>query len=197
MKHTHLLIFLLLICINNGIAQANDTAALRLNNYRDKVFSVFNRCNSLDKEITIAIKAKNSNDIESGRLALLQCSIDGMKQLDIMENFDGDPALKFSCRDVLKFYKQLSESDLPQIRDFFIVEENFFKIKKEFEKRKIKKHSQSEIITYNSEANKYNQAITRYMQMSGFIEGARKLTLYNWNASVKIFMDSHKLYFLK
>ena len=192
MKHTHLLIFLLLICFNNGIAQANDTAMLRLNNYREKVFSVFNRCNSLDEKITIAIKAKNINDTESGRLALLQCTVDGMKQLDTMENFNGDPALKFSCRDVLKFYKQLAESDLPQIRDFFIVEENFFKIKKEFEKRKIKKHSQSEIIIYNSEANKYNQAITRYTQMSGFIEGARKLTLYNWNASVKIFMDSHK-----
>ena len=102
-----------------------------------------------------------------------------MKQLDVMENFDGDPALKFSCRDVLKFYKQLAEFDLPQVRDFFIVEENFLNIKKEFEKKKAKKHSPSEIYAYNNEIKKYNEAVTRYTQLSSFIASSRKLTLYN------------------
>lgn len=115
-----------------------------------------------------------------------------MKELDKMENFNGDPALKFSCREVLKFYKQLAESDLPQIRDFFIVEQNFLKIKKEFKKIPVKKHSLSEIYAYNNNIKKYNEAITRYTQLSSFIAGARKQTLYNWKASEKIFTDTHR-----
>ena len=145
----------------------------------------------LDNQVINAIEVKNAGDIESGRKALLQCAIAGMKGLDTMKNFDDDPSLKYSCRDVLKFYKQLAESDLTQVRDFFIIEENLFKIKAQFEKKKVKKHSQQEIYAYNNDIKKYNEAVTRYTQLSTFIAGSRKLTLYNWNASVKIFIDAH------
>ncbi len=189
MKHKHISIIVLLLSFHICFAQANDT---RLNAYRDKIFAVFNKCNSQDDEITKAIKAKNSKDIESGRIALLQCATGGLKQLNTMESFNGDPALKYSCRDVLKFYKQLAESDLPQVRDFFITEENFLRIKNEFEKKKAKKHSQQEIYAYNNEIKKYNNALMHYTQLTTFIVSSRKLTLYNWNASLNIFMDTHK-----
>lgn len=191
MKLKSFLAIVILFTFYNCVAQATDTPSAGLNNYRDKVFAVFKKCNSQDDEITKAIKVKKVNDIEAARTALLQCTIEGMKKLDAMENFDGDPALKYSCRDVLKFYKQLTESDLTQVRDFFIVEENFVKLKNEFEKKKTKKHSQAEIHTYNTEIKKYNEALLRYTQLNSFITSSRKLTLYNWNASVKIFMDAH------
>jgi hypothetical protein len=185
-------LILLLFFFHNSFSQINNSAVDRLNNYRDKVFAVFNKCNSQDEKINNAIKAKNINNIESGRNVLLQYAVEGMKELNAMENFDDDPSLKYSCRDVLKFYKQLAESDLTQVRDFFIVEENFLKIKNEFEKKPAKRHSQAEISAYNSEIKKYNAAGIRYAQINSFIAASRKQTLYNWNASVKIFMDSHK-----
>ncbi len=125
MKHNLFLIAVFLFSFCNCISQVNDTSATRLNNYRDKVFSVFIKCNSQDDEITKAIKTKKVNDIEAGRIALLQCADDGMKQLNTIPDFNKDPALKFSCRDVLKFYQQLAEWDIPQLRNFFILEEKF------------------------------------------------------------------------
>ncbi len=186
-----LLIIVLLFSFNNCFAQVNDTAAVRLNNYRDKVFAVFNKCRAQDEEITKAITAKKESDIEPGRIALLQCATNGMKQLDTIESFDGDPALKFSCRDVLKFYKQIAEFDLPNVRDFFMMEQNFFRAKKEFEKKPAKKHSESEILGYNNYVKKYNPELIKYSQLNNFITNSRKLTLYNWYASVKLFMDAH------
>ena len=198
MKNKLLLIIVLFFSYYNCFAKVNvqkdsygDTAAVRLNNYRDKVFTVFNKCRLQDDEITEAVKAKKANDIEQGRTALLQCAIAGMKQLDSIKSFDGDPALKFSCRDVLNFYKQFAESDLPKVKDFFVLEENFFTIKKEFEKKSARKHSAAEILAYNNEVKKYNAALLQYSQLNNFITNSRKLTLYNWYASVKIFMDSH------
>ena len=186
-----LLIIVLLFSFNNAIGQVNDTAAIRLNNYRDKVFAVFNKCRAQDEEITKDITAKKVNEIEPGRIALLQCATDGMKQLDSIESFDGDPALKFSCRDVLKFYKQLAESDLPNVRDFFMREEIFFTVKKAFQEKPAKKHSESEILAYNNEVKKYNPELIKYLQLNNFITNSRKLTLYNWYSTVKIFMDAH------
>ena len=155
------------------------------------MIAVFNKCLEQDEEITKAITAKKVNDIEPGRIALLQCATSGRKQLDSIESFDGDPALKFSCRDVLKFYKQLAESDLPNVIDFFMSEEIFFTAKKKFEKKPAKKHSESEILAYNNEVKKYNPELIKYSQLNNFIANSRKLTLYNWYSSVKIFMDAH------
>ncbi len=186
-----LILFILLFALHNCFAQVNDTAATRLNNYRDKVFAVFNKCRAQDEEITKATNAKKANEIESGRTALLQCATQGMKQLDSIESFDGDPALKFSCRDVLKFYQQLSESDLPNVTEFIMLEEKFFTIKKEFEKKKASKHSEAEILSYNNEVKKYNSPLMHYVQLKNFITNSRKLTLYNWYSSVKIFMETH------
>ena len=190
MKHK-LFLLVLLFSSCNCFAQVNDTAAARLNNYRDKIFAVFNKCRSHDDEITNAIKIKNTNDIELGRTALLQCAIEGIRELDSIKDFDGDPALKFSCRDVLKFYKQIAESDLPKVKEFFMLEEKFFSVKKEFEKKPARRHSAAEILAYNNEVKKYNPALMQYKQLNNFITNSRKLTLYNWHASVKIFMDAH------
>ena len=188
-----LLLSVLLFSFYNCFAQARDTAAIRLNNYRDKIFTVFNKCNSHDDKIINAIKAKDANNIEVARIALLQCATEGTRQLAAMEDFDGDPSLKYACRDVLKFYKQLAESDIPQVRDFFIIEENFIKIQKEFKKKKVKKYSQPEISMYNNEVKKYNEALKHHTQLGNFITSSRKMTLYNWNTTLKIFMDSHSV----
>lgn len=183
-------LFLLVILFSFHNCFAADTT--ELNHYRDRVLKVFNQSTLLDSQFVDAVKTKNPEDIERSRIRLLDFATSGIKQLDSIANFEDDASLKFSCRDVLKFYKQMAESDIPQVRDFFTVEQNFLRIKKEFDKKPVKKRSQEEITAYNSEANKYNQAVTRYMQITAFIEAARKHTLYNWNASEKIFMDAHK-----
>lgn len=190
MKHK-LSFFFLLFSFHYCLGQSIDTAAARLNNYRDKIFTVFNTCNSHDEKIINEIRNKDANNIETARIVLLECAKEGTKQLAAIEDFDGDPSLKYACRDVLKFYIQLAESDIPQVRDFFVLEENFLKIQKEFKKKKAKKYSQEEISTYNSEVKKYNEALKRHTQLGNFITGSRKMTLYNWNATQKIFMDTH------
>jgi hypothetical protein len=193
MRYKTFSICLFFFSFHSAIAQKNDTVnAAGLNNYLNKVLVVFNRCKTKDDEIARLIKTKNAIAIESVRKELLQCSMEGLKELDAMENFDTDPSLKYSCRDVLKFYKQLAESDITQVRDIFIVEENYQRLKQDFEKRPVKKHSSAEIYNYNTEIKRYNEAEIRYAQLSGFIERSRKLTLYNWNASIKIFADAHK-----
>ena len=186
MKQTSfILIYLFSVC--NCLAA--DTTGLT--SYRNRVLMVYNKIIQFDENVKAAIKAKNPVYIDNARVQLLQYANEGMKELDAIPNFEDDASLKFSCKDVLKFYKQFAEIDIPEIRDFFILEENFLKRKMEFEKKPVKKHSQPEIYEYNSHANKYNKALGRHTQLLIFIEGARKLTLTNWAASEKIFIKSH------
>jgi len=190
MKSKYLIVILFLFSCYSGLSQNKDITA-SLNSYKDKVLLLFYKCSSLDNEITKAIAVKNTTDIESGRVALLQCATTGIKELNAIESFNGDPSLKFSCRDALKFYQQLAESDIPVVRDFFIQEESFLKEKKLFERKPLKKYSQAQITEFNARIKKYNAGVTQYTLFTDFINKSRKQILYNWNASVKLFTDEH------
>jgi hypothetical protein len=112
-----------------------------------------------------------------------------MKALDGMKNYEGDPSLKFSCKETLGFYKKIAEYEIPRLTEFFLIEENFSKMKKDYERTS--KHSKSEIFAYNSEVKNYNAAVTRYNQVNNFLLNNRRLVLSNWNATQKIFADNH------
>lgn len=185
MRYTFFLIAI--FCISNCFAA--DTTGL--SSYTNKVINIFNNCSRLDDQVQGAIKAKDPQAIDNARLQLLNYTAAANKELKAIGSFQQDASLNFTCRDVLKFYTQLAESDLIQIRDFFIVEQNFSSIKNTFKQVPVRKRTAQEIIAYNSEVKKYNDALTRYNQLSDFIARSRKLTLYNWNTSLKLFIDTH------
>ena len=167
--------------------------AARLNHYVNEVFLLFYKCNWEDKEINKAIEAKKVNEIEQGRSALLQYAVIGMKVLETMKNYDGDPSLKYSCRETLNFYKQIAQGEIPQLTEFYITEENYNKIKKDFEASA--KHTKAEIFAYNAEIKNYNTAVTRYNQVNNFILANRRLVLNNYNSTEKLFLDTHMPHF--
>lgn len=167
--------------------------AARLNKYRNEVFLLFFKCNWEDNEINKAIEAKKVNDIEQGRNALLQYAVTGIKALEGMKNFEGDPSLKYSCKESLNFYKQLAENEIPQLTEFFITEENFNKIKKDFDASA--KHSKAEVFAYNNEVKNYNAAVTRFNQVNNFILNNRRLVVANYNSTEKLFADTHMPHF--
>jgi hypothetical protein len=183
------ILFVLATLISFNSASAGDTT--KLNEYHNRVLKIYNQCMHLDLHVTEAIKTKNPQDIEAARSQLLDYYEVGIKSLDSIGNFEDDASLKFSMRDVLLFYKQLSETDLPQVRDYYVRELYFLSVKKEFDKKKIKKHTEQEILAFNSEAKKYNEALAHFTQLTSFMDNARKQTLYNWNASEQIFLRSH------
>lgn len=186
-------LYLILVIFSGSHSFAQtDTAAARLNNYRIRVYEVVNKCSVQDELVSKAIKTKNPVQIESARTALLQYATEGMKKLEQTESYNGDASLKFTAREAVKFYQRLAEYDLPQVRDFFILEEKFLTTKKEFKNKRSKRMPEAEIYAYNNEIKKYNEAVTRYTQLNNFIAANRKLTLYNWNTSEKIFTKNHK-----
>ena len=165
------------------------TQAARLNKYRNEVFLIFYKCNWEDIQISKAIEAKKVNDIEQRRLALLQYAVNGLKQLERMKNYEGDPSLKHACKEVLEFYMKIAQYDIPQLAEFYIAEENFNKRKKDFEKTL--KHTKEQVYSYNTEVKNHNAAVTRYHRVNNFITNNRRLILSNWNARQKIFADTH------
>lgn len=162
--------------------------AARLNHYRNQVFLVFYKCNWHCNEITKAVIAKKLNDVEQGRNALTQFATEGMKQLGVIGSFEGDATLIYYCNETLKFYKNLAETQIPQITNFLLAEENYNKIKKAYQN---KRHTNEEKDEFKKEYDKFKAAITNYNQVNDLAIANRKMVLQNWSRAVGIFADKH------
>jgi hypothetical protein len=164
------------------------TASL-LNNYRDKIYLIFFKCNWEDGEMTKAMNNKKVKDIEQARSSLVRYATEGLSALDTLKTFQGDPSLANACRQSLEFYKKMAENDVPKLTDFFLKQEDFEKIKKSMEAKS--EHTKQDVDSYNKSVKDINTATNNFNQVNNNTNNNRKQVIDNWNAAEKSFADDH------
>jgi hypothetical protein len=167
----------------------------KLNDYTDVVYLIFFKCNWQDNEMVTAMNNKKVNDVEQSRSSLLRFADEGLKTLDTMKAFNGDPTLVNACREVLKFYKKMAEKDVPKLTDFYLKEENFTKAKKSFESKPASSRTQTDVDTFNKGVKEYNDAVNAFNQTNNNINKERSQALNNWEAAQKKFADTNMPYY--
>jgi exonuclease VII small subunit len=169
----------------------------KLNEYTNDVFLIFLKCNWQDKEMTKAMNNKKLNDVEQARNALLSYANEGLKALDTLKVFNGDPSLANACKEVLKYYKKMAETDMPKLTEFFLKEENFTKMKKSFEAKSAGNRTKEEVDAYNKAVNEYNNGINAFNQVNNKVNKERTQILNTYDAAEKKFNDTHMPYYRK
>lgn len=167
----------------------------KLNDYIDALFMIFFKCNWQDKEMVTAMNNKKVNDVEQSRSALLRYAIEGLKGVDTLKVFNGDPSLANACRDVLKYYKNMAENDVPRLTDFYLKEENFNKTKKSFEAKSSSSRTKEDVDAYNKAVKEINDAVNTFNQINNSVNKERTQMLNNWEAAEKKFADTHMPYY--
>jgi hypothetical protein len=169
--------------------------AAKLNQYTNDVFLVFFKSNWQDGMMTEAMNNKKVNDIEQARSALASYSNEGLKALDTLKMFNGDPTLANACRDVLKFYKDMSENEVPKLTDFYLKQENFEKIKKSFDAKPASSRTKEDVDAYNKAVNEMNNAVGTFNKINNGINTRRTTVLNGWQNADKKFSDTHMPYY--
>lgn len=169
--------------------------AAKLNQYTNDVFLVFFKSNWQDGTMTEAMNNKKVNDIEQARSALASYSNEGLKALDTLKMFNGDPTLANACRDVLKFYKDMSENEVPKLTDFYLKQENFEKIKKSFDAKSASSRTKEDVDAYNKAVNEMNNAVGTFNKINNGINTRRTAVLNGWQNADKKFSDTHMPYY--
>lgn len=167
----------------------------KLNDYSNELFLIFFKCNWQDKEMTTAMNNKKVNDVEQARNALLRYANEGLKGVDTLKSFNNDPSLANACRDVLKYYKKMAETDMPKLTDFYLKEENFNKAKKNFDSKPDGSRSQADIDAYNKAVKEYNESINSFNKTNNAINKERNEVMNTWEAAQKKFQDANMPYY--
>ncbi len=167
-----------------------ETAA-KLNHYQNEVYLLFFKCNWEDGEMMKAINVKKLNDAEQARSSLVRYADEGLKALNTLKSFDGDPSLAVSCKQALQFYKKMAEKDIPKMTDYYLKQENFDKIKKAMDARPASGRTKADIDTYNKQVNDMNAAVNSYNASNTQVNAGKTQMLNDWQKTEKDFADAH------
>lgn len=169
--------------------------ASKVNRYSHDVFLLFFKSNWQDGKVVEAMNNKKVNDVEQARSALLRYSEEGLKGLDTLKTFNGDPSLAAACRQVLQFYKKSAEKDIPKLTEFYLKEENFAKMKKTFEGKPASSRTKEDVDAYNKAVNDINNSVNEFNQLNNQLNKNRTLLLNSWQEAEKKFSDTHMPYY--
>jgi hypothetical protein len=166
-----------------------ETAGL-LDKHINTVYIAFFKCNWEDNQMVKAMNDKKLNDMEQARNALSSYAVEGLKGLDTVKPFEGDASLIAACRKALKFYQQTADKDVPKLTDFYVKQEEFDKIKKNFDS-KGSGRTKDDVDAYNKAVNDLNTSVKSFNQTNNQVNAGRTQAVNDWTSTEKSFADQH------
>ncbi|HXB09485.1 MAG TPA: hypothetical protein VNW04_20305 [Puia sp.] len=162
----------------------------KLNKHINAVYLCFFKCNWEDNQLVKAMNDKKVNDMEQARSALSSYVAEGLKGLDTIKPFEGDPSMIVSCRRALQFYQQEAEKEVPKLTDFYVKQEEFDKQKKAMES-KGNSRTKEDVDAYNKAVKDINSAVNSFNQTNQKVNTSRATAVNDFNETQRKFADDH------
>jgi hypothetical protein len=158
--------------------------------YYNGLYLVFFKCYKQEAYFMDAMQKGDVNSMEQNKDALLTLSVNGQKNLESVQAFQGDLSLKTACMNFLTFYQLEAKDKIPKIIDFFLKQENFEKIKKSFEANK-NSQTKENIEAYNKSVVDYNKSGKSFNTVTQELNTRRNNQINAWNNTIQSFFVRH------
>ncbi len=158
--------------------------------HHDEVYLIFFKCYKQEMYLMDAINQKKINGIEQNINSLQNFAEQGLEKLKAMDGYNNDASLIIACRAMLNFYKDEAAKG-SAMTDFFLKEENFAKIKKQFDATPSSRRTQKDIDQYNNGVKDMNDAANAFNATNNELNKQRTRGLNDWNKAVKSYMDTY------
>lgn len=175
---------------NTSELEAKMKIASAVMNHYDDVYLIFFKCYKQEAYLMEAIEQKNTNSIEQNMNSLQNFAEAGLEKLKTLDPYTGDGSLISACRNMLNFYKEETKKTAA-ISDFILKQENFIKIKKQFDSKPAGKRTQQDIDEFNKAVKEANEGINDYNKTNNDLNKKRSTHLDNWNNTVKRYLDTY------
>lgn len=154
------------------------------------VYLVFFKCHKQEAYLIDAINKKNLVSIEQSLNSLGKFAEDGRNKLEKMTGYKADNSLIAAGIRMMDHYKAESERGA-SITDFFLKQEGFEKIKKQFDSKPANKRTQEDIDKFNKGVEEVNAVLNNFNATMSDINKKSNAALNDWNKTYSKYMDEH------
>lgn len=181
---------------NIDLVESEDATSLKMKQagevmkHADEVYLVFFKCNKQEAYLFDAMNKKNLVSIEQNISSLQKFAEQGLDKLKGLKGYNNDGSLIEACRELMDFYKMETEKS-SGISDYFLKEEDFKKLKKQFDALPQSRRTQQDIDKYNKAVNELNESMDHFNKTNKDLDKKRNTLVNNWDKVYKKYMDQH------
>ncbi len=154
------------------------------------VYLIFFKSYKQEAYLMDAISKKNLVSIEQNINSLQKFTDQGLEKLNGLTGYNNDASLIAAGRKALEFYK-LEATQGAAMTDYFLKEENFNKLKKQFELKPSNKRTQQDVDAYNNSVKDINNALKSFNSINADLNKQRTAALNDWNKTYNKYMDEY------
>jgi vacuolar-type H+-ATPase subunit I/STV1 len=158
--------------------------------HADEVYLIFFKCNKQEAYLIEAMNRKNLVGIEQNNSSLQRFAEEGLEKLKKIKGYNNDASLVAACTELMNFYK-MEAGKGSSISDYFLKEENFTKMKKQFDAKSGSRRTQQDVDQFNKEVNDLNDAMKDFNKTNNDMNKARTSAINNWEKAYKNYMDDY------
>jgi len=152
--------------------------------YQNELFLIFFKSQLQEVNFLSAQKSGDINAMEQAKNALGKYAKEGINDLSKFVQFKNDPSLYNSTKDILSFYQQEAENNMPTLIDFYLTQENYMKLKNNIEKMSVTNRT-------NEDIDKYNKAVDNFNKINTDLNQKRNELINAWNKTSQSFLNRH------
>ena len=175
---------------NESELEAKSKVAHLVLEHCNQLYLIFFKCYKQEAYLMDAVDKKNIVAIEQNINSLEKFSNEGLGKLQKMKGYNNDGSLIVACRNLMNYYKAEAKKS-PVITEFFLKEEEFNKIKKQFDAKPSGKRTQQDVDQYNNAVNSMNTASNNFNAAMNELNKQRSSALNNWNKTYSKYTDEH------
>ena len=158
--------------------------------HTNEVYLVFFKVHKQEGYLIEALNQKNLVSIEQNINSLKKLAEEGMDKLKSIKGYNGDASLIAACRNMMNFYKSEATRST-SLSDYFLKEENFMKIKKQFESKPSGKRTQADVDQFNNGVKDINAALKTFNSTNAELNKERSEGLNDWNKAYAKYLDEY------
>lgn len=175
---------------SKSASEAKMKIASEVMKHYDEIYLIFFKSYKQEAYLMEALNQKKVNSIEQNLNSLQSYSEQGLEKLKELRGYNNDGSLIIACRNLLLFYKEEAKKG-SALTDYYLKEENFTKLKKQFDSKSGSKRTQQDIDQFNKAVSDINAASKTYNEINNDLNKQRNTIQNAWNNAVKNFMDEY------
>lgn len=160
-----------------------------VNEYYNDLYLIFFKAYKQEGYLMAAVEKNNITGIEQNKSSLLKYAREGLEKIKTIKPFEGDNNLLNAARVVMSFYEKEVNEKMNTISEFYLTQERFETIKKEFTKKS--SPSKAEVDAYNKAVKDINASTDAFNNANQSLNKERNEVLNDWNKAVSVFLDEH------
>ena len=175
---------------NESELEAKSKIVNEVMDHTNAVYLIFFKAYKQEAYLMEAVGKKNLVSLEQNINSLKKVAAEGIVKLRDLKGYSNDGSLIAACRRMMDYYDAEAAKG-SVMTDYLLKEENFTKVKKQFDAKPAGKRTQQDIDQFNNAVNDINSSMKVFNTLMTDINKQANAALNDWNKTYNKYLDTY------